>query len=98
MDQKKKKEAGRAAARRRGNTKVEYKVARATAADARKIHNVIVIIDDIYKLLKKKKWIYGIPARNPLGIGARYEAVLKDVKAVSKQVEAAVRKEMKLNK
>ena len=98
MKQYKKKEAGRAAARRRANTKVEYKAARATAADARKIHHIIVVIDEIEELLRKKKWRNGLPVINPIGVEARCDAALKDLRAVSKEMEAVVRQEMKKNR
>jgi hypothetical protein len=84
------------AARRAPKTKVEYKAERATNVDASSIHEIIVKIEAMRRRIRRKKWINGYPVRNPRErVGARYEAALKELRAVSKEMETVVRQEAK---
>ena len=99
MVKAKKKTAGRAITGRRAKTKVEYKVDRATSVDAAKIHRILVLIEEIRRRIRRRKWIYGYPVKDPVErIGTRYEAALKDLAVVSKQMESVVRREIKKNR
>jgi len=96
MVRNKKNLARTSAARRASKIKVEYKAERATNVDASSIHDIIVIIEAMRRRIRRKKWIHGYPVRDPREhLGARYEAALKELRAVSKEMETAVRQEAK---
>ena len=72
---------------------------RATSVDAAKIHRILVLIEEIRRRIRRRRWIYGYPVKDPVErIGTRYEAALKDLAVVSKQMESVVRREIKKNR
>jgi len=99
MVQSKRKRTGTAIKGRRAKTQVEYKVDRATAVDASNIHEIIVQIERLRRRIRRKRWIYGYPVKKPYErVGSRYDAALKELAVVSKEMESVVRREMKKNR